>query len=163
MIYCRCLIAKACPALCNPMNCTRLPSPLPSLRACSNSRPLSRWCHPTISSSIVPLTSCLQSFSASESFPMSQFFASDGPRIGASASALVFPMNIQGWLPLRLTGLLSLQSTGLSRVSSSTAVGKHPFFSAQPSCFQLTSICGYWKNHGVYYMDLRWQSAVSAF
>ena len=116
---------------------TRLPSPL-SLRVCSNSCPLSRWCHPTISSSIVPLTSCLQSFSASESFPVSQSFASGGPSIGASASVLVLPMNIQGWFPLGWTGLISLQSKGLSRVSSSTTDGKHQFFSAQPSFFQLS-------------------------
>ena len=85
--------------------------------ACSNSCPLSWWCHPTISSSIIPFPSCLQSFPASGFFPMSQLFASDGQSIGASTSASVLPMNIQDWSPLGWTGLISLQSKGLSRVS----------------------------------------------
>ena len=85
----------------------RLPCPLPTPGACSNSCPSSRWCHPTISSSVVPFSSCLQSFPASGSFLMSQFFASGGQSIGASASALVFQMNIQDWFPLGLTGLIS--------------------------------------------------------
>ena len=105
------------------------PSPPP--RTYSNSCPLSRWCHPTISSSVAPFSSCPQFFSASRSFPMSQLSASGGQRIGASASASVLPMNIQGWFPLGLTGLISLQSKGLSRVFSSTAVQKHQFFGAQ--------------------------------
>ena len=96
----------------------RLPCPSLSPRVFSNSRPLSQWCHPTISSSVVPFSSCLQSFPASESFPMSNPSASDGQSIGASASVL--PMNIQGWFPLGLTGLISLQFNGLSRVFSST-------------------------------------------
>ena len=120
----------------------RLPCTSPTPRACSNSHPLSRWCHPTISSSVVPFSSCLQSFPASGSFPVSQFFASGGPSIGVSASASVLPMNIQDWFPLGLTGWISLQSKGLSRVFSNTTVGKHPFFDAQPSLFPaLTSIC----------------------
>ena len=90
-----------------------LPCPSPTPGACSNSRPSSRWCHPTISSSVVPFSSCLQSFPALGSFPMSQFFASSGQCIGASASASVLPVNIQDWFPLRLTGLISLQSKGL--------------------------------------------------
>ena len=90
--------------------CARLPCPSPTPRACSNSCPLSWWCHPTISSSVVPLSSCLQSFLASGSFPMSQFFALGGQSIGASASASVLPMNIS---PLWLTGLISLKSKGL--------------------------------------------------
>ena len=97
-------------------------APRPSLspRVCSNSRPLSRWCHPTISSSFIPFSSHLQSFPASGSFPMSQLFTSGGQIIGASASASVLPMNNQGWFPLGLIGLISWQSKGLSRVFSST-------------------------------------------
>ena len=91
----------------------RLPCPSPTLRACSNSCPSSWWCHPTISSSVVPFSSCLQSFPASGSFPMSQFFVLDGQSIGVSASASVLPMNIQDWFPLGLTGLISLQSNGV--------------------------------------------------
>ena len=103
------------------------PSPSPGVR--SNSCPLSRWCHPTISSSVAFFSSCFQSFPASGSFPMSQLFASGGQSIGASASVL--PMNIQGWFPFRWTGLISLQSKGLSRVFSSTTVQRHQFFDAQ--------------------------------
>ena len=88
------------------------PSPTPG--ACSNSCPSSQWCHPTISSSVIPFSSCLQFLPASESFPMTQFFTSGGQSIGASASASVLPMNIQDWFPLGLTGLMSLQSKGLS-------------------------------------------------
>ena len=100
----------------------RLPCPSLSLRVYSNSCPLSQWCHPAISSSVTPFSSCLQSFPASGSFPISQFFASGGQSIGASASASVLPVNIQDWFPLRLTGLISLQSKGLSRVFSNTTV-----------------------------------------
>ena len=96
---------------------TKLPCPSPSLETCSNSCPLSRWYHPTISSSVVPFSSCPQSFLASRSFRMSQFFTSGGQIIGASASASVLPMSIQGWFPLGLTGLISLQSKELSRSS----------------------------------------------
>ena len=110
----------------------RLLCPSPTPRACSNSCPLSQWCHPTISSTVVPF-SCLQSFPASGSFPMNQFFASGGQNIGVSASTLVLPMNIQNWFLLRLTGLISLQSKGLSRVFSNTTVQKHQFFGTQPS------------------------------
>ena len=107
------------------------PCPSPSPRACSNSCPLSWWCHPTISSSVVP--SCLQSFPALGSFQMSQFFASGGQSIGVSASASVLPMNIQDWFSLGWTGLISLQSKGLSRVFSNTKVQKRRFFGAQLS------------------------------
>ena len=89
----------------------RLPCPSPTPGACSNSCPSSRWCHPTISSSVVPFSSCLQMFLASGSFPMSLFFASDGQSIGVSASASVLPMNIQDWFPSGLTGLISLKGT----------------------------------------------------
>ena len=95
---------------------SRFSCPSPTPRACSNSCLLSRWCHPTISSAAVPFSSYLQSFPASGSFPMSQFFASDGQTTGASASASVLPMNIQDWFPLGLTGWISLQSKRLSRV-----------------------------------------------
>ena len=112
---------------------TRLPCPSPTPKACSNSCPSSQWCHPTILSSVIPCTSCLQSFPASGSFPMGQFFASSGQSIGVSASASVLPMNIQDWFPLRLTGLISVQSKGLSRVFSNTTVQKHQFFGTQLS------------------------------
>ena len=93
--------------------------------------PLSQWCHPAISSSVVPFSSCLQSFPASGSFPMSQFFTSGGQSIGVSASASVLPMNIQNWFSLGWTGWISLQSKALSRVFSNTTAQKHHFFSAQ--------------------------------
>ena len=109
----------------------RLPYPLPTPRACSNSCPLSWWCHPTISSSVGPFSSRLQSFPASGFFLMSQLFTSGGQSIGASASNI--PVNIQDWFPLGLTCLISLQSKGLSRVFSNTTVQKHQFFGTQPS------------------------------
>ena len=117
---------------CHGLKHTRLPCPSPTPGACSNSHPWSWWCHPTISSSATPFSSCLQSFSASRSFPMSQF-TSSGQSIGASASASVFPMNIQDWFPLVLTDLISLLPKGLSRVFSNTTVRKNQFFSAQLS------------------------------
>ena len=110
---------------------TRLPCPSPTPGAYSNSCPLCQWCHLTISSSVVPFYPCLQSFPASGSFPMSQFFASGGQIIGVSASASVLPMNIQDWSPLGWAGWISLQSKGLSRVFSNTTVWKHQYFSAQ--------------------------------
>ena len=111
----------------------RPPCPSPILRAYSNSCPLSRWCHPVISSSVIPFSSCLQYFPASGSFPMSQFFPSGGQSIGVSALASVLPINIQDWFPLWWTGWISLQSKGLSRVFSNTTVQKHQFFGAQIS------------------------------
>ena len=110
---------------------TMLPCLSPTPRTSSNSCPLSQWCHPTELSSVVPFSSCLQSFPISGPFPRSQFFASDGQSIGVSASASVLPMNIQDWFPLGLAGLISWQSKGLSRVFSSTTVQEHQFFSAQ--------------------------------
>ena len=101
---------------------------IPTPRAYSNSCPSSRWCHPTISSSVIPFFSCLQSFPASGSFPMSQFFTSSGQSIGVSASASVLPMSIQDWFPLGWTGWISLQSKRLLRVFSNTTVQKHQFF-----------------------------------
>ena len=111
----------------------RLPCPSPTPRVYSNSCPSSQWCHPTISSSVVPFSSCLHSFPALRSFPMSQFFTSHGQIIGASASASVLPMNTQDWSPLGWTGWISLQSKGLSRVFSNTTVQKHQFFGTQLS------------------------------
>ena len=111
----------------------RLPCPLQTPEAYSNSCPLSWWYHSTISPSVEPFSSQLQSFPASGSFLMNQFFASSGQSIGVSASASVLPMNIQDWLPLGLTGFISLQSKGLSRVFSNTMVQKHQFFGTQLS------------------------------
>ena len=133
---------------CDPMECSMPGFPvhlqLPQL---AQSNPSSRWCHPTISSSVIPFSSCLQSFPEAESFPRSQFFASDGQTTGISASASVFSMNIQDWFPLGLTGWISLQSKGLSRVFYNTTVQKHQFFSTQLCSPTLTSIHDNWKNH----------------
>ena len=119
-------------------------SPTPGMY--SISCPLSQWCHPIISSSIVPFSSYLQSFPASGSFLMSLLFTSGGQGIGASASVL--PVNIQDWFPLGLTSLISLQSKGLSRVFSNTTVEKHQFFGTQPFLWSNSHIIhDYWKNH----------------
>ena len=112
---------------------TRPPCPSPSPRVDSNSHPSSRWCHPAISSSVVPFSSCPLSLPASESFPMSQLFAWGGQSTGVSALASFLPKNTQDWSPLEWTGWMSLQSKGLSRVFSNTTVQKHQFFSAQLS------------------------------
>ena len=111
----------------------RPPCPSPTLRVYPNSCPSSQWCHPAISSSVVPFSSCPQSLPASGSFPMSQLFASDGQSIGVSASASVLPMNTQDWSPSEWPGWISLQSKGLSRVFSNTTVQKHQFFGTQLS------------------------------
>ena len=108
----------------------RLPCPSPTPGIHSDSRPSSQWCHPAISSSVIPFSSCSQSLPASESFPISQLFAWGGQNIRVSASASVLPMNIQDWFPLGWTGWSSLQSKGLSRVFSNTTVQTHEFFSA---------------------------------
>ena len=113
-MFCHLVVSK--PLRPNGLLLARLPCPSSSPRACSNSCPLSRCCHPNISSSIVPFSSCLQSFPASASFPLSQFFASGGQSIEASALVSVLSMNIQDWFPLELTGLVSLQSKGLSNL-----------------------------------------------
>ena len=131
----------------------RLAYPSPSPQACSYSCPLSWWYHPTISFSVVPFSSCLQSFPASGSFPTSQVFTSDDQNIGVSPSASVLPMNIQDWFPLGLSGLSSLLSKGLSRVFSSTTIQKHQFFSTQPFL---------WSNSYIHTW-LCQQSDVSAF
>ena len=128
-----CSVAQSSPTLPpHGLQQARLPCPSPTPRACSDSCPLSRWCHPTISSSVVPF-SCLQFFPASGSFPVSWLFKSSGQNTGASASASVLTVNIQDWFPLGLTGWTSLQSKGLSRVFSNTTVEKHQFCSAQLS------------------------------
>ena len=111
----------------------RPPCPSPPPRVYPNSCPMSRWYHLTISSSVVPFSSCLQSFPTSGSFQMSQLFTTGGQNIGVSASASVLPMNTQDWYPLGWTSWISLQSKGLSRVFSNTTVQKHQFFSAQLS------------------------------
>ena len=125
----------------------RPPCPSPTPGVYSNSCPLSQWCHPTISSSVIPFSSCLQSFPASGSLQMSQLFTSVGQSIGISASTSVLPMNIQDWFPLGLTGLISLQSKVLSRVFSNNTVQKHQFIGAQLYSLTLTSVHDYWKNH----------------
>ena len=143
---------------------TRPPCSSLSPRVCSNSCSLSRWCHPAISSSVAPFSSCSQSFPASGSFKVSQLFESGGQIIGASALASVLPMNIQGWFPLGWTNLISLLSKGLSRVF--LAPRFQSIKSSVLSLFYgptLTSVCDYWKNHSFDYMDLCWQSDVSAF
>ena len=130
----------------------RLSCPSPSPRACSNSCPLSQWCHPNISSSVIPFSSCLQSFPALGSFSMSQLFASDGQSIRAPASVL--SMNIQDYFPLGLTGLISLQSKGLSRVFSNTTVKS--INSLALSLLYgppLMSIHDHWRNHS---FDCTW-------
>ena len=126
----------------------RPPCPLPTPGVYSNSCPLSRWCHPAISSSVIPFFSCPQSFPASWSFQMSQFFPPGAQSIGVSALASVLPMNTQDWFPLGWTSWISLYSKGLSRVFSNTTVQKHQFFGAQLFYSPiLTSIHDYWKNH----------------
>ena len=127
-------VTQSCLTLCDPMDCSRPGFPVHhQLLEIAQTCPSSQWCHLTISSSVVPFSSCLQSFSASGSFPMSQFSTSGSQSIGASASASVFPMNIQGWFPLGWTGLISLWSKELLRGFSSTTVGKYQFFGTQPS------------------------------
>ena len=121
---------------------SRLPCHSLSPGVCSNLCPLSQWCHPTISSFVIPYSFCLQSFPASGSFLMSWLFISGGWSIGASASASVLSVNIQDWFPLGLTGLICLQSKGLSRVFSTT-VRKHQFFDTQPSLWSNPHICAW--------------------
>ena len=142
---------------------TRLSCPSPTPRAWANQCPLSWWCQPMISSCVVPFSS-LPSFPASESFQISQFFASGGQRIGVSASASVFPKNIWDWCPFGLIGSISLQSNGLQESSPTSQ-----FKSINSSAFSFSLwasshiLHDYWKNHSFDYMDLCWQSNVSAF
>ena len=111
----------------------RPPCPSPTAGVHSNPCPLSQWCHPTIPSSVIPFSSCSQSFPASGSFQMSQLFAWGGQRTGVSASTSILPMNTQDWFPLGWTGWISLQSKGLWRLFSTSTVQKHQFFGTQPS------------------------------
>ena len=149
------------------MNCTqhaRPPCPSPTPGVHPNPCPSSQWCHPTISSSVVPFSSCPQSSTALGSFQMSQLFASGGQSIGASASVWVLLMNIQDWFPLGLTGFISLQFKALSRVFSNTTVQKHQFFSIHHSLQSNSHIHTWlWKNHSFDNTDLCWQRDVSAF
>ena len=132
MAYCCCSVAKSCPTLCDPMDAAcQVPLSFTVSQSGPVSCPLSWWCYLAISSSATSFFFCLQSFWASGSFSMSWLFASDGPSTGTIASASVLPMNIQDWFPLGLTGLISLLSKGLSRVFSSTTIGKHHFFGCQ--------------------------------
>ena len=140
---------------------SRLPCFLLSPRVCWSSYPLSRWCHPIISFSVSPFSSCSQSFSASGSFPLSWLFSSGGQRIGASASVL--PVNIQGLFPLRLTSLIFLKPKRISRVFSSTATWKNHSLGLSLHGPTHTSIHDYWENHSFDYTDCCWQSDVSAF
>ena len=154
---CCCSAAQSCPTLCDPVDHS-----MPGFPVHHELLEPAQWCHPTISHSVVPFSSCLQSFPASGSFPMSQLFAWGGQSIGASALASVLSMNIQGWFPLGLTGLISLQSKGLARFFSNTTVQKHDFFGAQPSLWS-NSIHDCWKNHSFDYRDLCCQSDFSTF
>ena len=133
----------------------RLLCPSLSPRVCSDSCPLSRWCCPTILSSVAPFSFCCQSFPASGSFPMNQLFAPGGQSIKGSASASVLPMDIQGWFPFGWTGWISLLFKGLSRVFCAT-VQKHQFFSTQSSLWSnsYSRTWLYWKNHSFDYGDL---------
>ena len=148
---CCCLVAKLCPTLRHhQLQPTRLPCPSLGPRVWSNSCPLSQWCHPTISSSAACLSSCLQSFPGSGSFPVSQLFASGSQSIGASASASVIPMNIQGWFPLGLT-IWSPCSPRDSQESSPAPQFESISSSALGLLYgpALTSIHDYWKNHSL--------------
>ena len=127
-------VAKLCPTLwAHESQHARPPCPSSTPRVHSNSRPLSQWCHPAISSSVVPFSYCPQSLPASESFPMSQLFTSGGQSTGVSTLASFLPKNTQGWSPLEWAGWISLKSKGLSRAFSNTTVQKHQFFGAQLS------------------------------
>ena len=142
-IVCSCSDAKLCLTLCDPMDHkhARLSCPSPSPEVCSNSCPLSQWCHPNVSYSVTLFSSCLQSFSTSGSFPKSWFFTSGGQSVRASASASILPMNIQSWFPLRCTDLISLLSRELSRVFLRTTIQKHQYYGTQPSL---------WSNSHIY-------------
>ena len=151
---CCCSVTQSCPTLCDPTDCSTPGFPVcssPSLGVCSNSCPLSWWCHPTISSSVVPFSSCPQSFPVLGSFLMSHLCASGGQstRTSASVSASVLPVNFQDWFPLGLTGLISLLSKGLSSIFSNTTVQKHQFFSAQPSLWSNSHIHTVQFSHSV--------------
>ena len=133
LAFCCCSVAKSCLTFCDPWTTAHQASlSFTTHRVCLNSCLLSGWCHPTISSSVKPFSSCFQSFPPLGSFPMIWLFALGGQSIGASAPVSVLPKNIQGWFPLGLTSLISLLSKGLSRVFPSTTVRRHQFFGTQP-------------------------------
>ena len=138
-------------------------SPSQTARVYPDLCPLSRWCHPTISFSVIPFSSHPQSFPASGSFQMKQLFASGGQSDGVLALTSVLPVNTQDWSPLGWTGWISLQSKGLSRVFSNTTLQKHQFFGSQLYSSTLTSIHDYWKKHSLDQTDLCWPSSISAF
>jgi len=127
----------------------RPPCPTPTSVAYPNSCLLSRWCHPTISSSVIPFSSCPKSFPTSGSFPVSHLFASGGQSTGVSALASFLPKNNQHWSPLEWTAWISLQSKGLARIFSNTTVQKHQFFAVQLYSPTLKSVHDYWKNHSL--------------
>ena len=157
-------VAQSCPTLCDPMN-RSTPGLSVHHQLLESTQTHVHWVGDAIqlSSSVVPFSSCLQSFPASGSFQMSQPFASGGESIGVSASTSVLPMNIQDWSPLGWTGWISLQSKGLSRVFSNTTVQKHQFFDIQPSLWSISQIHTWpLENDSFDYMDLCWQSDISA-
>ena len=164
-VCCCCSVAKSCPTLRpDELQHAGLFCPPLSPGVCSNSSPLTRWRHPTISSSVTCFSFCLQSFPASGCFPVSWLYTSGGQSTGASASTSVLPMNTQDWFPLGWTGLIFLQSKGLSRIFS------RPQFKSINSLVlsllygpTLTSIHDYWKNHNFDYAHLWWQSDISPF
>ena len=144
----------------------RPPCPSPTPGVYSNSCPSSRWCHPNILSSVIPFCSCLQSFPSSGSFQMSQFFASGGQSVGVSASASVFPMNIQHWFPLGWTGLFDLCAVQWTLKESSPTPQFKSINSSALSLLcslTLTSIHDHWKNHSFDWIRLCWQSNISTF
>ena len=155
-------VAQSCPTLCDPHESqhARLPCLSLSPRVCSNSCPLSRWCHPTIDS-VTLFFSCPQSFLALGSFPVGWLFASGGQSTGVSVSVPL--IDIQGWFPLVSTGLISLQSKGLQE-SSPTPQFKSIYSLAVSLLYgpTLTLVHNYWKNHSFHYVDLCWQSNISA-
>ena len=165
-VGCPCLVTQSCPTLCNPMDCST-----PGFPVLHHLLEFAQTQFSRVGDAIQPscplsspLSSCLQSFPISGTFPMSRLFSSGGQIIETSASASVLPMDIQGWFPLGLIGLISLLSKGLSRVFSSTTVQKHQFFSTHPSLWSNSHIVhDYQKSHIFDYMDLCWQSNVSAF
>ena len=154
----------SCPVMSNPLwlhglQHARPACPSPSPRACQSSCSLHWWCHSAVSSSDALFSFCPQYFPAAGTIPMNHLFVSGDQNTGISALASVFPVNIQGWCPLRLTGLISLLSKGLSGVFSSSTVWRHQLF----HILTLTTICDHWEDHSLEYKDLCWQSNVSAF
>ena len=151
-------VAQSCPTLCDSMDCSTPGLPVHHwlLEIAQKSCLPHRWCHPTISSSVSPFSSFLQSFPASGSFQMSQLFVSGGQSIGASASASVLSMNIQDWFPLGLTGWIFLQSKGLLGVFSSVRVQKHRFFGAQLSLWSKSHIHTWCDNTWSYFIKIKY-------